>query len=113
MKVELTKEQLAKNEYDRLINAFKSTNVPEIKLIINDKWIMKIAELYADLELIKNLKSIIWSSKNPDDMKETAASKARIKYMAQYSSAMQKINKVLLSDTPSDDEEDDMSEYDD
>ena len=52
--------------------------------------------MYAYLESIKDLPTIVYDPKNPHNQSETAAGKTRIKYMAQYSSSMQKLNKDML-----------------
>lgn len=89
-------KELAEKEYSRLVSLYTSANVDEVKLKINDNLIRKVAELYAILEDIKDLPSIIYNKRNINEQKETAASKARVKYMAQYASCMQKLNKELL-----------------
>lgn len=100
-----TKEEITEKEYTRLINKYKSANVDEIKLAINDSWIRKVAELFAVLEMIKDLPSILYNKKNPSEQKETATGKARVKYMAQYTSSMQKLNKDLLGSIVEQDDE--------
>ena len=76
------KTKIADGEYKRLIDLYKSANVDEVKLKINDSLIRKVAELYAILESMKDLPTILFNPKNPNDQKETAAGKARVKYMA-------------------------------
>lgn len=100
---------LADQEYKRLIGLYKSAHVDDIKLKIYDNLIRKVAELYAILESMKDLPTILFNPKNPADQKETAAGKARVKYMAQYTSAMQKLNKELMGALP--EEDDDLDEY--
>jgi len=104
-----TKQQIVDKEYNRLINKYKSANVDENKLAINDSWIRKVAELFAVLEMIKDLPSIIYNPKNPIEQQETAAGKARVKYMAQYTSSMQKLNKDLLGSIV--EQDDDLDDY--
>ena len=53
--------------------------------------------------------SILFNKNNPNEQKETAAGKARVKYMAQYSTCMQKLNKDLLGALVVDD--DDLDKY--
>ena len=91
-----TKQEIADKEYKRLIDCYKSAGVDEIKLNVNDSLIRKVAEVYAYLESIKDLPTIVYDPKNPHNQSETAAGKTRIKYMAQYSSSMQKLNKDML-----------------
>lgn len=100
-----SKSILADGEYDRLIDIYKSAKVDEVKLKIYDKLIRKVAELYAILESMKKLPTIMYDPKNLYDQKETAAGKARVKYMAQYTNAMQKLNKELLGGLVVDDDE--------
>lgn len=104
-------EKLADDEYNRLIELYKRASVDEIKLKVNDRLIRKTAELYAILEDMNKLPSIIYNKKNPYEQKETAVGKARVKYMAQYSNCMQKLNKELLGAIVEDD--DDLSKYND
>ena len=99
------KTKIADGEYKRLVDLYKSANVDEVKLKINDSLIRKVAELYAILESMKNLPTILFNPKNPNDQKETAAGKARVKYMAQYTASMQKLNKDLLGALVVDDDE--------
>ena len=99
------KTKIADGEYKRLIDLYKSANVDEVKLKINDSLIRKVAELYAILESMKDLPTILFNPKNPNDQKETAAGKARVKYMAQYTASMQKLNKYLLGALVVDDDE--------
>ncbi|MDE6200362.1 MAG: hypothetical protein K2M47_00810 [Clostridiales bacterium] len=105
----LTKDALADREYKRLIEIYKGANVDEVKLKVNDELIRKVAELFAILEDIKDLPSIIYNKNNPHEQKETAAGKARVKYMAQYSTCMQRLNKELLGAVEIDD--DDLDKY--
>lgn len=104
-----TKDAPADSEYKRLIDIYKGANVDEVKLKINDQLIRKVAELYAILEDIKDLPSIIYNKNNPHEQRETAAGKARVKYMAQYSTCMHKLNKDLLGAIVVDD--DDLNKY--
>lgn len=99
------KTKIADGEYKRLIDLYKSANVDEVKLKINDSLIRKVAELYAILESMKDLPTILFNPKNPNNQKETAAGKARVKYMAQYTASMQKLNKDLLGALVVDDDE--------
>jgi hypothetical protein len=109
MKKKKTKQEIADAEYNRLVGNYKNASVDEIKLKINDEWIRKVAELFACLELIKDVPSIVINKKNPYIQKETAAGKMRVKYMAQYSASMQKLNKEMLGVLKVDD--DDLGEY--
>jgi hypothetical protein len=90
-------ETLAAAEYKRLIDLYESAAVDATKLKINDKLIRKVAELYATLEGMKVLPTIVFDKKNLGRSEETPAGKARVKYMAQYSNSMYKLNKDLLS----------------
>ncbi|MBD5086686.1 MAG: hypothetical protein HDT32_04980 [Clostridiales bacterium] len=104
-------DKLADEEYNRLIGLYKKASVDEIKLQVNDRLIRKTAELYARLEDMQKLPSIIYNKKNPYEQKETAVGKARVKYMAQYLNCMQKLNKELLGEIVEDD--DDLNKYND
>ncbi len=55
------------------------------------------------MEVIKDLPTILYDPANPTVQKETAAGKVRVKYMAQYASCMQKLNKELLGALDGDD----------
>lgn len=112
MKKSKDKKTLADGEYKRLVDLYQAAGVDEIKLQIYDELIRKVAEVFACLEAIKELPSIIYDPKNPYTQRETAAGRARVKYMAQYTSAMQKLNKELLGGLNGDDG-DDLSAYDD
>lgn len=95
-KIKDNKQAIANAEYTRLVDLYKQAGVDEIKLKINDRLICKVAEMYACLESIKLLPTIIYDPRNPLVQTETAAGKMRVKYMAQYSASMQKLNKDLL-----------------
>lgn len=100
-----TKQEIADKEYKRLLDLYKKANVDELKLKINDSLIHKVAELFAVLESIKDLPTIVFNPKNRNEQTETAAGKARVKYMAQYGASMQKLNKELLGALVVDDDE--------
>ncbi len=104
------KETIANAEYNRLVNLFTDAGVDKIKVEIYSELIRKVAEVFACLEVIKNLPSILYDKNNPNVQRETAAGKMRVKYMAQYTSAMQKLNKDLLGGLNGDDG-DDLSDY--
>ncbi len=104
------KAAIAQTEYDRLIKLFTDAGVDKIKLDIYDRLIRKVAEVFSCLEVIKDLPTILYDPNNPTVQKETAAGKVRVKYMAQYSSVMQKLNKDLLGALNGDDG-DDLSDY--
>lgn len=104
------KETIANAEYDRLVNLFTDAGVDKIKVEIYSELIRKVAEVFACLEVIKDLPSILYDKNNPNVQRETAAGKMRVKYMAQYTSAMQKLNKDLLGGLNGDDG-DDLSDY--
>ena len=95
-----------------IVEAAAKAGVDAIKLRINDELIRKVAESFACLEAIKELPQIIYDPKNPSVQRETAAGRAWTKFMAQYQSAMQKLNKELLGGLNGDDG-DDLGEYDD
>ena len=96
------RQDIADAEYARLVGLYRAAGVDDIKLKINDSLIRKVAETFAVLESIKDLPTIVYDAKNPLAQRETAAGKARIKYMAQYTSAMQKLNKDMLGTLNSD-----------
>lgn len=104
------KEKIANAEYARLVKLFSDAGVDKIKVEIYSELIRKVAEVFACLEMIKDLPSIIYDKNNPSAQRETAAGKMRVKYMAQYTSAMQKLNKDLLGGLNGDDG-DDLSDY--
>lgn len=104
------KAAIAKAEYDRLVKLFKDAGVDKIKLDIYDELIRKVAEVFSCLEIIKDLPTIVYDPANPTAQKETAAGKVRVKYMAQYASTMQKLNKDLLGGLNGDDDGD-LSDY--
>lgn len=112
MKKNKDKTAIANAEYTRLTSEYKAAGVDEIKLRINDELIRKVAESFARLEAIKELPQIIYDPKNPSIQRETAAGRAWTKLMAQYQSAMQKLNKELLGGLNGDDMEG-LDEYDD
>lgn len=86
----------ADDEYNRLVSAYKAAGVDDIKLEINDSLLRKTAELYGVLEAIKDLPTVLFNPIKPDVTEETAAGKVRVKYMAQFTSSMTKLNKELL-----------------
>ena len=103
--MEFNKSKVADEEYKRLVELYHDAKVDEFKLKIYDNLIHKVAELYAILEAIKNLPTILVDPNNFNNQKETAAGKARVKYMAQYTASMQKLNKDLLGVLVVDDDE--------
>lgn len=111
MKKNKDKKAIADGEYKRLVGLYTAAGVDEIKLKIYDELIRKVAEVFACLEAIKELPSIIYDPNNPSIQRETAAGRARVKYMAQYTSATTKLNKELLGGLNGDDG--DLSAYDD
>ena len=112
MKKSKDKKAIADSEYKRLVGLYTAAGVDEIKLKIYDGLIRKVAEAFACLEVISELPLIIYNPKKPYMQRETAAGRARVKYMAQYTSAMQKLNKELLGGLNGDDG-DDLSAYND
>ena len=112
MKKGSNKKAIADGEYKRLVGLYKAAGVDAIKLQIYDELIRKVAEVFACLEAIKELPLIIYDPKNPSIQRETAAGRARVKYMAQYTSATQKLNKDLLGGLNGDDDGD-LEKYDD
>ena len=104
-----SKSELADSEYERLVKLYTDAGADSTRLQVNDALIRKVAELWADLEMIKTLPLLIYDRRNPTVQKETAAGKARVKYMAQYATCMQKLNKDLLGAIVVDD--DDLGEY--
>lgn len=104
-----TRQDYAEEEYQRLVGLYREAGVDEIKLKINDSLIRKVAEVFGILESMKELPSIYYDPKNRAVQRETAAGKARVKYMAQYTSAMQKLNKEMLGAINDDDS--DLDDY--
>lgn len=107
---ELQQPNIAELEYNRLIELYKQSGVDEAKLAVNDKLIYKVAELYEVLEKIKGLPTLVVDKMG--NTKETGAGKTRIKYMAQYTNCMVKLNKDLLN-TDNNDDDDELSEFED
>lgn len=99
-----TREEYAETEYLRLVNLYKEAGADDVRLRVNDSMIRKVAEVFGILEAIKELPTICVDPKNPMIQRETAAGKARVKYMAQYTSAMQKLNKEMLGTLNGDDD---------
>ena len=101
---ELQQPSIAELEYNRLISLYKQSGVDE------DKLIYKVAELFEVLEKIKGLPTLVIDKTG--NTKETGAGKARVKYMAQYTNCMVKLNKDLLN-TDSTDDENELAEFED
>ena len=95
-KTNSNRKAYADAEYNRLVSLYRDAGVDELKLKINDSWLHKIAELYGILEAIKDMPTIRYQKSEPIKSEETAAGKARVKYMAQYTASMTKLNKDLL-----------------
>lgn len=108
-KKEKTRQNYAAEEYQRLVSLYREAGVDEIKLRINDSLIQKVAEVFGILESMKNLPTIFYDPKNKAVQRETAAGKARVRYMAQYASAMQKLNREMLGAV--NDDESDLEDY--
>ena len=98
-----TKEELASAEYARLVGLYRAAGADTGRLEVNDSLIRKVAEVYAVLESMKDLPTILYNADNPQVQRETAAGRARVKYMAQYTASMQKLNKELLGTLAPDD----------
>ena len=90
------KTSIADAEYKRLIDLYTQAGADEIKIKVNDELIRKVAELFADLDPIQTSPHLIFDKRNPTKHQATAAGKMRVKYMAQYVAAMQKLNKDML-----------------
>lgn len=105
-----TRDEYAEDEYRRLVDLYTGAGVDEIKLRVNDSLIHKVAEVFGILESIKRLPTIIYDPKNPAVQRETAAGKTRVKYMAQYVAAMQKLNRDMLGGLDGEDG-DDLDDY--
>lgn len=103
--INISKTEIAEKEYQRLVSLYREAGADETRLFVNDELIRKVAEVFSCLESIKNLPSIVFDKKNPAVQRETPAGKMRVKYMAQYVSAMQKLNKELLGSLSGDDDE--------
>lgn len=95
-------QDIAGREYRRLVDLYRRAGAEETVLAINDEWIRKTAEVFAILERIKDLPTLVFS-RATGEMRETPAGKARVKYMAQYQASMQKLNKELLGSNADDD----------
>jgi len=99
----IDKTETAQKEYDRLCQIYETAGVEQVKLDAYDNLIRKVAELFARLESIKDLPLIIVSRSDLSQQKETAAGRVLVKYMAQYTSAIIKLNRELLGAIPDDD----------
>ncbi|MFR1531974.1 MAG: hypothetical protein ACLSUU_06205 [Christensenellales bacterium] len=100
----------AQAEYERLVDLYRSAGADELKMKIDDNLIRKTAELYGTLEAIKDLPSVTFKQNNHNVTVETAAGKSRVKYMAQYTTCMMKLNKDLLG-VVTDGDDDDLEDY--
>ena len=101
-----TKQELANEEYTRLKEIYARGGVDAVKLDAYDRYSRKVAELYSQLEVVKDFASVILRKSNATKQIETAAGKMRVKYMAQYTSATQKLNRELLGGLSNDDDGD-------
>ena len=106
----MDKKTIAENEYNRLKDIFTKGGADPTKLEAYDELMRKVAELFAQLEAIKDLPLLIYNKKNPSEQIETAAGKMRVKYMAQYTTSMVKLTKELLG-AVADDLDDDLKGY--
>lgn len=59
------KETIANAEYDRLVKLFTDAGVDKIKVEIYSELIRKVAEVFACLEVIKDLPSILYDKTIP------------------------------------------------
>lgn len=98
-----TRKKYAELEYLRLTKLYREAGADAVKLAINDSLIRKVAEVFGILEAMKDIPTLYYDPRHPGSQKETAAGKARVKYMAQYVSAMQKLNKEMLGEANDDD----------
>ncbi len=99
------REEYTEKEYKRLVELYTEAGVDGVKLRLNDSLIHKVAEIFGILETMKDLPTILYDPKCPAIQKETAAGKARVKYMAQYASSMQKLNRDMLGSYEGGDED--------
>lgn len=97
MKARCKKQAVAEAEYKRLIAIYGANNENNTALQANDNLIKKAAELFAELEALKSVPSVLINRQYPEITKETAAGKMRIKLMAQYTNTMNKLNKDFCS----------------
>ena len=104
------REKYTEKEYKRLVSIYKEAGVDDIKLKLNDSLIHKVAEIFGILETMKTLPTILFDPKCPAVQKETAAGTARVKYMAQYASSMQKLNRDMLGNYDGEDG-DELNDY--
>lgn len=109
------RKEFAAAEYARLIACYKAAGVDELKLEIDDRLIRKVAELFGILEAIKDMPTVRYNPATPEITEETAAGKVRVKYMAQYTASMLKLNKDLLGvvDPGDDGDGDGLNEFED
>ncbi len=94
--------KFADAEYKRLIKLFTAAGVDDTKLQIYDRLIRKVAEVYGILEAMKDFPTIRTVG---GTTVETGAGKARVKYMAQYTNSMTKLNRDLMGVLNSGDDE--------
>ena len=99
------RKEYTEKEYKRLVELYTEAGVDDVKLRLNDSLIHKVAEIFGILETMKDLPTILYDPKCPAIQKETAAGKARVKYMAQYASSMQKLNRDMLGSYEGGDED--------
>lgn len=107
------KAEFAEAEYLRLTTLYTNAGVDVIKLQVNDSLIREVANTYGCIKALDGLPLLLYSKKNPTIQRTTEAGKLRVKYMAQYTAAMQKLNKELLGELNADDGDEDLSAYDD
>lgn len=104
------RKDIADAEYARLVALYRDAGADELKMKIDDRLIRKTAELFGTLEAIKDLPSVTFKAGNPCVTVETAAGKCRVKYMAQYTTCMMKLNKDLLG-VVTDGDDGDLDDY--
>ena len=97
-------QRYAKAEYQRLTALYREAGVEELRLSINDSLLHKVAELYGILEAMRGLPTICYDKKHRASQRETAVGRARVRYMAQYAAAMQRLNRELLGSLGGEDE---------
>ena len=102
-------ERYAETEYRRLTTLYRQAGVEELRLSINDSLLRKVAELYGILEAMRGLPTICYDKKHRATQRETAVGRARVRYMAQYTAAMQRLNRELLGNATEEDE--DLADY--
>lgn len=105
------KQIVSEKEEKRLIDGYRALGADEERLKLNGNLIREVAELYAELDSLRDIPSVAVNPKNSAQTKETAAGKMRVKLFAAYSTGMMKLNKDLVSNAKEDDSENGLEDF--